>query len=96
MTGLLFYYGLDWANEEMGFSVEIAVQAATSFVQLYYAAYDSGSRTEDVPKFYREYSAVSWNGNAITGAEGVSKLLKEMPSTAHSVQSFDCHPVPSE
>jgi NTF2-related export protein 1/2 len=71
------------------------VQAATSFVQLYYAAIDSATRAADVPKFYRDYSVVSWNGNSISGAEGVAKLLKDQPATTHTVQSFDCHPVPS-
>ena len=76
-------------------SIEIAVQAGTSFVQLYYAAYDGDGRVEDVPKFYRSYSAISWNGNPIQGPEGLADLLKTMPATSHNVQSFDCHPVPS-
>lgn len=77
-------------------SIEIAVQAGTSFVQLYYAAYDASNRAEDVPKFYRTHSAISWNGNPIQGPEGLSDLLKKLPATVHNVQSFDCHPVPSE
>jgi len=65
-------------------------------VQLYYAAYDADSRAEDVPKFYRSHSAISWNGNPIQGPEGLADLLKKMPATGHNVQSFDCHPVPSK
>jgi NTF2-related export protein 1/2 len=77
-------------------SIEIAVQAGTSFVQLYYAAYDADGRAEDVPKFYRTHSAISWNGNPIQGPDGLADLLKKMPATSHNVQSFDCHPVPSQ
>ena len=79
----------------MHVSIEIAVQAATLFVQLYYAAYDAPTRTTDVPKFYRPYSAVSWNGNPISGPDELTALLKDFPATVHNVQSFDCHPVPS-
>ena len=58
--------------------------------------HDADGRAEDVPKFYRSHSAISWNGNPIQGPEGLADLLKKMPATSHNVQSFDCHPVPSE
>lgn len=90
-----FVCNLSMSSSIVSSDIEIAVQAGTSFVQLYYAAYDADSRAEDVPKFYRSHSAISWNGNPIQGPEGLADLLKKMPATGHNVQSFDCHPVPN-
>ncbi|KAI0059497.1 NTF2-like protein [Artomyces pyxidatus] len=74
--------------------IEIATRAADHFTRLYYSAYDSPTRIDDLPKFYRPNSAVSWNGNPSEGAQGVQELIANMPKTTHEVQSFDCHPIP--
>jgi hypothetical protein len=76
------------------FSIEIATRAADHFTRLYYSAYDSSTRIDDLPNFYRPNSAVSWNGNPYEGSQGVRDLISKMPKTLHEVQSFDCHPIP--
>ncbi len=76
------------------FSIEIATRAADHFTRLYYSAYDSSTRVDDLPNFYRPNSAVSWNGNPYEGSQGVRDLMAKMPKTQHEVQSFDCHPIP--
>jgi NTF2-related export protein 1/2 len=75
-------------------SIEIATRAADHFTRLYYSAYDSPTRVEDLPNFYRANSAVSWNGNPYEGTQGVRDLIAKMPKTQHEVLSFDCHPIP--
>ncbi|KAF8265778.1 NTF2-like protein [Lactarius quietus] len=74
--------------------IEIATRAADHFTRLYYSAYDSPTRVEDLPNFYRPNSAVSWNGNPYEGTQGVRDLIAKMPKTQHEVLSFDCHPIP--
>ncbi|THH16646.1 hypothetical protein EW146_g4028 [Bondarzewia mesenterica] len=67
---------------------------ADHFTRLYYTAYDSPTRVDDLPNFYRPNSALTWNGTPFEGAQGVRALLRDMPKTKHEVQSFDCHPIP--
>ncbi|KAF8846134.1 NTF2-like protein [Paxillus ammoniavirescens] len=74
--------------------IEISTRAADQFTRLYYSAYDSTTRVDDLPKFYRATSTLTWNGNPCQGVEGVKKLIQDMPSTKHEVQSYDCHPIP--
>ncbi|KAI0032144.1 NTF2-like protein [Vararia minispora EC-137] len=74
--------------------IEIATRAADHFQRLYYTAYDSSTRVDDLPNFYRPNSAISWNGNPYAGAEGMRQLVMGMPKTKHDVLSFDCHPIP--
>ncbi|KAG1825656.1 uncharacterized protein BJ212DRAFT_1315393 [Suillus subaureus] len=74
--------------------IEIATRAADAFTRLYYTTYDSPTRVDDLPKFYRSSSTLTWNGNPCQGTEGVKKLIQDMPSTKHEVQSYDCHPIP--
>jgi NTF2-related export protein 1/2 len=75
-------------------SIEIATRAADQFTRLYYSAYDSPNRITDLPNFYRPTSAVTWNGNPFTGADGVKDIISTMPNTKHEVQCFDCQPIP--
>ena len=77
-------------------SIEIATRAADNFTKVYYTTYDSATRVDDLPHFYRPTSSVTWNGNPVQGADGVRDLLKGMPKTVHEVQDFDCHPIPGE
>ncbi|KDQ63107.1 hypothetical protein JAAARDRAFT_168576 [Jaapia argillacea MUCL 33604] len=74
--------------------IEIATRAADHFTRLYYSTYDSPTRVNDLPNFYRPTSTVTWNGNPCEGSDGVKKVMEGMPSTKHEVQSFDCHPIP--
>ena len=75
-------------------SVEIATRAADHFTRIYYASYDSETRLDDLPQFYRPSSSLTWNGKAIQGADGLRQLIEKMPPTKHEVQAFDCHPPP--
>ncbi|KAI0053419.1 NTF2-like protein [Auriscalpium vulgare] len=75
-------------------SIEIATRAADHFTRLYYSAYDSATRVDDLPNFYRSTSAVNWNGNPREGVQGIRDLILNMPKTTHEVQSYDCHPIP--
>ncbi|KAI0783128.1 NTF2-like protein [Abortiporus biennis] len=74
--------------------IEIATRAADNFTKVYYTTYDSPTRVDDLPHFYRPVSSVTWNGNPVQGADGVRDLIKGMPKTVHEVQDFDCHPIP--
>ncbi|OBZ78817.1 NTF2-related export protein 1 [Grifola frondosa] len=74
--------------------IDIATRAADHFTRLYYSAYDSATRIDDLPKLYRPTSALTWNGKPYEGSDGVRKLISGMPATKHEVQSFDCHPIP--
>lgn len=83
-----------WVSLSTLFSIEISTRAADHFTRLYYSTYDSATRIDDLPKFYRANSSLTWNGNPYQGSEGVQELMKGMPITKHEVQSFDCHPIP--
>ncbi|RDB28838.1 NTF2-related export protein 1 [Hypsizygus marmoreus] len=74
--------------------VEIATRAADHFTRIYYTTYDSDTRLNDLPQFYRPNSSLTWNGKPFQGVEGVRQLIEKMPSTKHEVLSFDCHPIP--
>ncbi|KAG6919028.1 hypothetical protein DXG01_009738 [Tephrocybe rancida] len=74
--------------------VEIATRAAENFTRIYYKAYDSNNRLNDLPQFYRQSSSLVWNGKPFQGATGIRELLEKMPVTKHDIQSFDCHPIP--
>ncbi|KAI0654456.1 NTF2-like protein [Cubamyces menziesii] len=74
--------------------IEIATRAADTFTRLYYSTYDSPTRVDDLPNFYRANSALTWNGRPFEGIEGVRELVSGIPATKHEIQSFDCHPIP--
>ncbi|KAI0308344.1 NTF2-like protein [Multifurca ochricompacta] len=67
--------------------VEIATRAADHFTRLYYSAYDSPTRMDDLPISILERKPFE-------GSQGVRDLISKMPKTQHEVQSFDCHPIP--
>ncbi|CCL98142.1 uncharacterized protein FIBRA_00136 [Fibroporia radiculosa] len=69
--------------------IEIATRAADHFTRLYYSTYDSPTRVDDLPNFYRPSSALTWNGKPYQGTEGVRNLISSMPVTRHEVQCFD-------
>ncbi|KAF6766741.1 hypothetical protein DFP72DRAFT_985700 [Ephemerocybe angulata] len=74
--------------------IEIATRAADHFTRLYYTTYDSDTRVVDLPQFYRPTSTLTWNGEPVTGVDGVKNLVENMPPTKHEMHSFDCHPIP--
>ncbi|KAH8120069.1 NTF2-like protein [Phellopilus nigrolimitatus] len=75
--------------------IDIASRGADQFIHVYYAAYDSKDRVQSLPKFYRQSSSVVWNGKPAQGDSGVKELIEKMPMSEHTVQSFDCHPIPN-
>jgi NTF2-related export protein 1/2 len=75
-------------------SIQIATRAAEQFTRLYYSTYDSATRVDDLPKFYRDSSSLTWNGKPHQGIAGVKDIIQNMPPTSHEVHSFDCHPIP--
>ena len=52
------------------YSIEIATRAADHFTRLYYSTYDSATRFDDLPNFYRPNSALTWNGKPFEGVRG--------------------------
>ena len=60
-------------------SVEIATRAADHFTRIYYTTYDSETRLDDLPQFYRPSSSLTWNGKAIQGADGLRRLIEKIP-----------------
>jgi len=39
---------------------------------------------------------MTWNGNAVSGKEGILKFLENIPESTHSVDGFDAQPVASK
>lgn len=69
-----------------------ANKSAESFVNNYYATYDSINRSTNLPKLYHSDARIVWNGNAISGIQSLSnQLLNQLPYSKHEIQSYDCH-----
>ncbi|KAH9466539.1 hypothetical protein MJO28_000875 [Puccinia striiformis f. sp. tritici] len=77
-------------------AIEIrANKHAELFVDAYYSVYDSSTRTNKLPEFYRPDARIVWNGNAIAGLPAFSStLLSQLSYSKHEVQSFDAHAIP--
>ncbi|KAG0047428.1 NTF2- export protein 1 [Gryganskiella cystojenkinii] len=74
--------------------VDKSTQAADLFVAHYYSRYDS-SRLE-LKNLYRDSSAILWNGNAFSGIQPFTEFLNKLAASVHSVDAYDCHPLPSQ
>ncbi|KAH9823987.1 hypothetical protein DFH28DRAFT_230767 [Melampsora americana] len=69
-----------------------ANKSAETFVNHYYATYDSLNRSTNLPKLYHSDARIVWNGNAIIGIQSLSnQLLNQLPFSKHEIQSYDCH-----
>ena len=77
-------------------SVDVATRGAERFLRVYYNAYDSKDRAQNLPKFYLPTATAVWNGNPLQGADGVKKFIEKMPNSKHSIISFDCQAIPCE
>ncbi|KAL1921639.1 uncharacterized protein VTP21DRAFT_10281 [Calcarisporiella thermophila] len=77
--------------EQVKSFVDVSAKGAEQFVELYYRLYDNQRGL--VNKFYRDDSAILWNGNAYSGVTPFSDFLVKLPSTSHEVNTFDCHPI---
>lgn len=73
---------------------DLTVQGADAFLRLYYRAYDSANRGEELPKFYRSGSTSTWNGTELEDLDAIRAFVITLPPSSHEIQSFDCHSLP--
>lgn len=66
---------------------------AESFQSQFFKALDEFR--QNLPKFLLPDSAIVWNGTPIGGKDAFLEMYSRMPTTAHTVTSFDVHPIPS-
>ncbi|RUS20463.1 hypothetical protein BC937DRAFT_95164 [Endogone sp. FLAS-F59071] len=71
--------------------VDVSTKGADSFVELFYKLYDN--QRELLSRFYRDSSAILWNGNAYSGVAPFAEFCKKLPTTSHEIHTFDCHPL---
>ncbi|KAF9188824.1 NTF2- export protein 2 [Haplosporangium sp. Z 767] len=74
--------------------VDISSKGADAFVEVYYRVYDKQRAVLD--RLYRDTSAILWNGNAFSGIKPFSEFYNKLPVTEHEVNSYDCHPLPTQ
>ncbi|KAI9144752.1 hypothetical protein BKA69DRAFT_1054224, partial [Paraphysoderma sedebokerense] len=71
--------------------ITIAHQGADAFVQQYYNLFDT--QRIQVGGFYRENSAIAWNGNTFQGLSSFQQFLQQLPVTNHDILAVDCQPL---
>jgi hypothetical protein len=50
---------------------------------------------QDLIRFYQDQSIVLWNGNPLKGVPVLTEWFKSLPSSEHTIESLDCHPIPA-
>ncbi|XP_060548052.1 NTF2-related export protein 2 isoform X2 [Pantherophis guttatus] len=50
-------------------------------------------RRRVLTRLYTDDATLVWNGNAISGQEGLAKFFEMLPSSDFQVNTFDCQPV---
>nr|XP_056715470.1 NTF2-related export protein 2 [Euleptes europaea] len=50
-------------------------------------------RRRVLTKLYLDKATLVWNGNAVSGQEGLADFFEMLPSSDFQVTSFDCQPV---
>ncbi|ORZ28884.1 hypothetical protein BCR41DRAFT_344231 [Lobosporangium transversale] len=73
--------------------VEVSSSGADQFVTLYYDVFDN--KRHILNHLYRDSSAILWNGNAHSGISPFQEFYNKLPASEHTVESYDCHPLPS-
>ncbi|XP_008851183.1 NTF2-related export protein 2 [Nannospalax galili] len=71
--------------------VDQACRAAEEFVNIYYETMDK--RRHAITRLYLDKASLIWNGNAVTGMEGLKKFFDMLPSSEFQVNILDCQPV---
>ncbi|KAG4094032.1 NTF2-like protein [Neocallimastix lanati (nom. inval.)] len=66
-------------------------KGATSFVEQYYKIFDTNRGYID--GFYKESSAILWNGNPFGGIIPFKDFVQKLPVTRHTIQTYDCQPI---
>ncbi|KAJ3145427.1 NTF2- export protein 2 [Geranomyces michiganensis] len=70
--------------------IVVTTRAADMFVPSYYKVYDRQRHL--LHQFYKDGSAVLWNGSALPG-HSCSEFFLKLPATDHHVSSYDAQPV---
>ncbi|KAF9124307.1 NTF2- export protein 1 [Mortierella sp. 14UC] len=73
--------------------VDLSSKGADQFVDIYYKIFDT--QRPVLNRFYRENSAILWNGNPYQGATPFSEFTNKLSSSEHTINSYDCHPLPT-
>ncbi|KXN65838.1 NTF2-like protein [Conidiobolus coronatus NRRL 28638] len=79
-------------NPEVKSFVNTASKGAETFVKLYYDFLDK-NRTM-LNAFYRDSSLIVINGKAFQGFQSYNTYLTSIPTTKHTVDTFNAHPLP--
>jgi len=81
-------------DEDLRKQINEAAQAADAFTKLYYEHIDEKKLT--VNKLYLDSALLVYNGNGFTGADSISKFIKDMPKTKHNITTIDAQPILDE
>lgn len=68
-----------------------ANEAAEKFVKIFYDSFDKKSSVAS--KLYDEKAQLVWDGNTVSGKDGIVKFHETLPSSFHTVDSIDTQPV---
>ncbi|KAJ6657415.1 hypothetical protein lerEdw1_002474 [Lerista edwardsae] len=71
--------------------VDQACRAAEEFANIYYETMDKRRRV--LSRLYLDKATLVWNGNAVSGQEGLVEFFEMLPSSEFQVSNFDCQPV---
>ncbi|XP_048370976.1 NTF2-related export protein 2 [Sphaerodactylus townsendi] len=71
--------------------VDQACKAAEEFTNIYYDTMDKRRRV--LTRMYLDKATLVWNGNAVSGQEGLADFFETLPSSEFHVSVFDCQPV---
>jgi len=71
-----------------------AARAADDFTKLYYENIDQKKLTFN--KLFMDTALLVYNGNGFSGIEAISKFIKEMPETVHTITTIDAQPILDE
>jgi len=81
-------------DPELRKQINEAAQAADEFTKHYYENIDQKKLT--INKLYRDTALLVYNGNGINGVEAISKFVKDMPKTEHTITTIDAQPILDE
>ncbi|XP_074640722.1 NTF2-related export protein 1-like [Tubulanus polymorphus] len=79
------------ASEDIKVKCDQACQAANDFSKLYYETFDK--RRHVLSRLYMDTASLTWNGNSVTGISNILTFYDTLPSSEHTVESLDAHPI---
>lgn len=80
--------------KELKNRINEAARNAEEFTKLYYDNIDHKKITLD--KLYMDTALLVYNGNGFNGIEAISKFIKDMPGTQHTITTIDAQPILDE